>query len=138
MQLSPYLVFDGKCREAFGFYARCLEGTITTIMTYAEAPPGGPPPWSEDGIMHASITFEGQILMGSDGPTDGTPRSTHLAIGMTDTVRAEQVFNALSESGTVRMPLQKTFWAERFGMLTDKFGVPWMVSAGEPRVEGEG
>ncbi len=131
MQLSPYLVFDGKCREAFGFYARCLDGAITFIMTYADAPPGAQPfAWAQDGILHATITFDGQTLMGSDGPTDGTPRSTHLAVAMRDTARAERVFAALSEGGTVRMPMQPTFWAKRFGMLIDKFGVPWMVSAG--------
>ncbi len=136
MQLSPYLVFDGKCREAFQFYEQCLGGSIVTMMRYADAPPGGPPPWSEEGIMHASLTFDGQTLMGSDGPTDGTPRSTHLAVETMDPERAEQVFSALGEGGSIRMPMQETFWAERFGMLTDRFGVPWMVSAGKP--EGQG
>lgn len=133
MQLSPYLVFSGRCREAFEFYQECLGGEITAMMTYAEMPGvTGPEPWAREGILHATLAFDGQTLMGSDGPTDGTPSSTHLSVETGDMERAEQLFAKLSEGGSVRMPMQETFWAQRFGMCSDRFGVPWMVNAAKP------
>ena len=135
MKLTPYLMFNGQCREAFEQYEQWLGGKIVYMGTYGEAPgefQGTPE--MRDRIMHATLMFDGNSLMASDCPPDAPPLppSTHLAVETVTPEKAESLFAALSEGAEITMPLGETFWAYRFGMLTDKFGVQWMVSAGKP------
>jgi PhnB protein len=132
MNIDPYLTFNGNCGEAFRFYEKVLGGKIEMMMTYDQAPPeaGTVSPGSEKRIMHVRLSVGGQIIMGSDAPPQHfTPMggfSVSLAPDSRD--KAEKTFKALSEGGKVMMPFQKTFWAEGFGMVVDRFGTPWMVN----------
>ncbi len=132
MELTTYLHFNGNCEEAFKFYEKCLGGKILMMMTHAEAPPEmqGSPAWRSK-IMHARMSIGNQMLMGSDAPPDRylKPQGFSVSAGVTGAEEAERVYKALSEGGQVQMPLAETFWAIRFGMFVDKFGVPWMVNA---------
>ena len=132
MQLNIYLSFDGDCREAFGFYQRQLGGEIQAMMTWGESPMADQvPEGSRDLIMHASLQIDGQTLMGADAgppqPYEGV-KGAAVTINVEDTDEAARLFGGLSEGGDVQMPLQETFWAKRFGMFTDRFGVPWMIN----------
>ena len=135
MRINPYLTFDGQCRAAFELYARVLGGKIEMMMTHADSPMAdrAPAGW-RDKIMHARLVVGDQVLMGSDSPPEHheDAKGFSVSISIEDTARAERVFAALAESGTVRMPLQETFWALRFGMLVDRFGTPWMVNCERP------
>jgi len=131
MKLHTYLTFKGQCKEAFQFYEKCLGGKIEMMMTHAESPMAEQaPPEMQNQIMHASMTVAGTVLMGSDAPPQyaQTPAGFCVSIGVEQPAEAERIFTALSDGGTVNMPLQKTFWAERFGMLVDRFGTPWMIN----------
>ncbi len=131
MKLHTYLTFDGRCREAFEFYARCLDGRMKFMMTNAETPMAKEtPPDQQDRIMHATLVFGDQALMGSDAPPEWYSKSEgfSVSISVEEPAEAERIFTALSENGIVKMPIQETFWAQRFGMFTDKFGIPWMVN----------
>ena len=131
MQLSPYLVFNGQCEAAFKFYERCFGGKIEMMMTHGDSPMAEqvPPDWRNK-IMHARMALSDKVLMGSDAPPDRyeQPKGFSVSVGIDRPADAERVFGALAENGTVQMPLQKTFWAERFGMLVDQFGIPWMIN----------
>ena len=131
MQLNPYLEFNGQCEEAFRFYERCLGGKIVAMFTHADTPMEGqtPPEWRNK-IMHARLIVGDKVLMGSDMPkehSDGA-KGFSISVGVDDPQEAEKVFHALAEGGKVRMPIAETFWAHRFGMLEDRFGIPWMVN----------
>lgn len=132
MQLNPYLFFNGQCEAAFKFYEQCLGGKITAMMTYAESPESSMPvaPEWHNKIMHTSLKIGDQELMGSDSPPEyaETAQGFSVSINLTDPAEADRIFNALAENGTVKMPIQKTFWATRFGMLVDQFGTPWMIN----------
>jgi len=132
MQLNPYLLFNGQCEAAFKFYERTLGGKIEELITHAGTPAEThvPAEW-RDKIMHARLVVGDQVLMGSDAPPDQyePPSGFSVSIQTTDPAEAERIFKALSEKGTVRMPIQQTFWSPRFGMLVDQFGIPWMVNA---------
>ena len=134
MRLIPYLTFDGQCAEAFRFYEKVLGGKLETLMTHDESPMAGkvPAEWG-DRIMHAYLTAGDAHLMGSDAPPEhfAKPQGVHVSISLDDIPRAERIFEELSSGGTVTMPLDKTFWAERFGMLVDRFGIAWMINAGQ-------
>ena len=131
MQLNPYLSFNGKCEAAFKFYEQCLGGKIVFMMTYGDSPMAeqAPPEWRNK-ILHATLSVGNAVLQGADSPPEHYEEIKGFSIAMstTDPAEAERIFQVLAEKGTVRMPLQKTFWAERFGMLVDQFGVPWMVN----------
>ncbi len=131
MQLNPYLTFNGQCEAAFKFYERCLGGKIIAMMTHAGTPAEQhvPTEWRNK-ILHARLNVGDDVLMGSDAPPDRyeEPKGFSVSLQIKDPADAERIFHALSENGTVRMPIQKTFWAARFGMLVDKFGIPWMVN----------
>lgn len=135
MQLSPYLAFNGNCAEAFKFYERLLGGKIVMMMTHAGSPAAEhtPSEW-QDKIMHARLTIGDQVLMGSDAPPQyqQTPQGFSVSIQIDDPEEGERIFNGLAENGTVKMPFQQTFWAARFGMCIDRFGVPWMVNCENP------
>ena len=135
MHLHTYLVFKGQCEEAFRFYERCLGGKIEMMMTHGEAPTAEqvPPEWRSK-VMHTRLVVGDQALMGSDAPPAHyeEPKGFSVSLGVDDAAEAERIFHALAESGTVRMPLQETFWALRFGMLVDRFGIPWMINCERP------
>jgi PhnB protein len=134
MQISPYLNFDGQCAEAFRFYEQVLGGKIEMMMTFGESPMAGEvPPAAHDRVMHVSMTAGGQNLMGSDSPPEmyQRPQGLYVSLHYDTAEEGARVFNALAEGGTVVMPFEKTFWAEGFGMLTDRFGTPWMVNCGQ-------
>ena len=132
MQLNPYVIFNGQCEAAFKFYEQCLGGKITAVLTYGSSPMAEQTPseWHEK-IMHARLSVGDQVLMGSDsGPGQQYKQiqSISIALNIEQPTEAERVFNALAENVTIQMPIQSTFWATRFGMLVDQFGVPWMVN----------
>jgi PhnB protein len=131
MQLSPYLTFNGRCEAAFKFYERCLGGKIEAMMTHAGTPAEEhvPSEWRTK-ILHARLIVGDDVLMGSDAPPDHyeQPKGFSVSLQIKDPEAAERIFHALAENGTVQMPLQQTFWAARFGMLVDRFGIPWMVN----------
>ncbi len=131
MHTNPYLTFDGRCEEAFEHYAKALGGKIEMLMRYAGTPGEemAPPDW-RDKVMHATLTFGGNVLMGSDAPPERRQPMQGFSVSLQcDSVdEAERVWNALSEGGTVHMPLEETFWAARFGVVIDRFGTPWMVN----------
>ena len=131
MQVNPYLNFNGDCEAAFKFYAEALGGKIDMMMTFADAPSdaGVPADWRKK-IMHISMNLAGAALMGSDAPDDRyqKPQGFHVSLQTTEPGEAERAFAALSKGGAVRMPLQQTFFATRFGMVTDQFGIPWMIN----------
>ena len=137
MKINPYLNFNGKCAEAFKFYAKVLGGKDLTIMTFRDMPQGGGPPIPDaqkDWVMHARFTAGDVIIMGSDAPGGrySKPSGFSVNIGVDTPEEAERVFKALSEGGEIGMPMAETFWARRFGMLIDRFGVPWMVNCEKP------
>lgn len=134
MQLNPMLTFNGKCEEAFKFYAQCLGGKIQTMMKWGESPMADQvAPELRDKIIHTSMIVGEAALLGGDTPPDRyeEPKGLSVTIQLDDTAEAERVFGALSQGGTVTMPIQQTFWAARFGMCVDRFGIPWMVNSGQ-------
>ncbi len=135
MQLNAYLMFNGRCEAAFKFYERCFGGKLEMMHRHGESPMAQqvPPEW-RDKIMHARLVVGENVLMGSDAPPDHyeEPKGFSVSLGIDDPGDAERVFHALAEKGTVRMALQQTFWALRFGMLVDQFGIPWMVNCEGP------
>ena len=134
MKLNPYLMFNGQCEAAFKFYEQCLGGKITAMMTYGESPESSmsdqtPSEWRNK-IMHVGLMIGDQELMGSDSPPKyhEEPQGFSVSINLNEPAEAERIFNTLAENGKVRMPFQQTFWAYRFGMLVDQFGIPWMIN----------
>ena len=133
--LDSYLFFDGTCAEAMRFYERTLGAQLEAVMTYDQSPdPAHCPPGAGDRVMHASLLVDGRRLMASDVPpdmaADAKPmKGFALSLGYATVGEARRVFDALSQGGKVTMPMAKTFWAESFGMLTDRFGTAWMVSS---------
>ena len=131
MQLNPYLSFNGQCDAAFKFYEQCLGGKILFKMTYGESPMASHAPAdSLNKIMHITLKVGDRVLMGADAPPQHfeAAKGFNISIQSDDPAESERLFTALSENGQVRMPLQETFWAARFGMLVDQFGIPWMVN----------
>jgi PhnB protein len=133
MQIETYLTFNGNCEEALGFYARCLGGKALNLMRYEGSPMDNdelPPGWKQK-VLHATFEAEGARFMASDS-FPGTPAPAYsgfsISVYTDDKAKAERIFNALASGGQVTMPFAPPFWGGMFGMLTDKFGVPWMVS----------
>jgi PhnB protein len=138
MQINPYLNFNGDCEAAFTFYEQCLGGQRGGTFRYGGSPMAGsvPPDWSEK-VMHASITIGDMLLQGGDVvPAQyEAPKGFSLTIQSKDTAEAERIFEQLATGGSVTMPLEETFWAARFGMVVDRFGVPWLINcegSGQP------
>jgi PhnB protein len=135
--VRPYLFFPGNCEEAIEFYRTAIGAEVEMTMRFSESPdphpPGMIPPGAENKIMHTSFRVGDSVIMASDGaicgghPVKGF-EGFSLSIGVATEAEADQLFNALSAGGKVNMPLAKTFWSPRFGMLTDKFGIDWMIS----------
>jgi PhnB protein len=133
MEVNPYLSFDGQCEAAFTFYARVMGGQVGTIFRYAGTPLTHqvPADW-HDKVMHGSVTVGGMELMGADVAPDGyqAPKGFSLSINLTDSSEAERIFQELGAGGQIVMPLEKTFWADRFGMVVDRFGMSWTINCG--------
>ena len=134
MEVVPYLSFDGRCAEAFRFYERLLGGRIGMMMRWSESPIADQvaPEWGER-IIHATLELDGALLLASDAPPShyGKPQGFSVSIQTDDLDKAERIFAGLAEGGEIQMPLAETFWAKRFGMVTDRFGIPWMVNCGD-------
>jgi PhnB protein len=133
MLVQPYLSFNGRCEEAIEFYRKAVGAEPVMVMRFKESPepppPGMVPPGSENKIMHASLRIGDSTVMATDGGCQGneTFQGFSLSLTASSEAEAERVFAALSDGGQVRMPLTKTFFSPRFGMLADRFGVSWMV-----------
>ena len=132
-KIEPYLTFGGRCEEAMAFYTKALGATVEMAMRFSESPEPMPegmvPPGFENKIMHASIMIGESRIMLSDGCGDATEYTGFsLSISVANEAEADAAFNALADGGKVTMPMEKTFWSPKFGMLTDRFGVSWMVS----------
>ncbi|HEX3671681.1 MAG TPA: VOC family protein [Candidatus Cybelea sp.] len=134
MQLEPYLFFDGKCEEALNFYKDVFGGEVEGLSRWSEMPKDAPgpsvTPETENRVMHANFQSPGVSFMASDaspGKTYGEG-AISLSIGTSDAAEAERVFNQLAAGGKVEMPMTDMFWGARFGMLTDKFGIDWMIN----------
>ncbi len=131
MQLNAYLHFNGQCEAAFKFYEQALGGKIAAMMRYDATPAMGHVPAAmRDKVIHARVQIGDTIIMGSDAPPDrysGAPRGFALSLRAETVGEGERAFRALSDGGQISMPIGKTFFAASFGMLTDRFGVPWMV-----------
>ena len=133
MLIQPYLFFDGRCEEAIEFYRRALGAQVTARMRFKDSPephqPGMCAAGSEDKVMHASVRIGDTTLLASDGRCEGRPSFEGFALSLTvsDEAEAERLFGLLADGGQVQMPLGKTFFSPRFGMVADRFGVSWMV-----------
>lgn len=130
MQISPYLSFKGDCEEAFKFYENHLGAKIEAVFRYGESPMANTVPADWQGkVMHGSIRIGEQLLMGADMAENyQAPQGISLSLHMKNAGESEALFAALADGAQVLLPLQKTFWAERFGMLIDRFGIPWMLN----------
>ena len=134
MKLNPYLAFDGRCREAFEFYEKTLGGSISFIQTIGESPMASDmPPEAHGRVMHVTLQIGDQVLQGADAPLGQFTKPAGFCVAMhfDEVAEGERVFTALAQNGNVQMPFQPTFWAKGFGMLIDRFGTPWIVSARE-------
>ncbi len=133
MLVQPYLSFNGRCEEAIEFYRKAVGAEPVMVMRFKESPepppPGMVPPGSENKIMHASLRIGDSTVMATDGGCQGNETFQGFSLSLTTSseAEAERVFAALGEGGEVRMPLTKTFFSPRFGMLADRFGVGWMI-----------
>lgn len=133
--MSTHLSFNGDCRDAMTFYAKVLAGEVTFMLTYAESPMKDEVDANfQDKVLHAEINLGGRTLMGADAPAQMYEKPTGASVQLyyEDVAIARQVFDDLLEGGSAMMPFGETFWAKGFGMLTDKFGIHWMINAGEP------
>ncbi len=135
MRITPYLSFNGQCEAALKFYERCLGGRILTIMPYAGSPMAGevPPEWGKK-IMHATFSLGDHTFGSADAPPGSyrNPQGLSLTLHIDEPSETDRVWAMLAERGTVQMPLQETFWARRFGVLTDEFGTPWLIQCERP------
>jgi PhnB protein len=138
MFVNPYLFFDGRCEEAINFYRQAIGAELVRMMRYSESPDKTPEgmlaPGSENKVMHAEFRLGDSLIMASDGSCHGNPKfdgvSLTLSVGSEN--EAERAFAALGDGGQVQMPLMKTFFSPKFGMVADKFGVSWMVIVPQP------
>ncbi len=130
MQVSPYLNFPGNCKEAFDFYAKVLGGKIETMQTHADSPMKDERADWGDKILHVTMKVDDTTLSGSDAPPEyyHKPEGFYVTLGIEKPADADRIYNALKDGGSVQMPIQETFWAKRFAMLTDRYGIPWMIN----------
>ena len=133
MRVEPYLFFDGRCEEAIEFYRRVLGAEVTALIRYKDSPeppqPGMVPPGSENKVLHSNLRIGETMVMASDGNCRGKPSFQGFSLSVTapNEAEAERMFAALADGGQVQMPLAKTFFSPRFGMVADRFGVSWMI-----------
>ena len=135
MQVNPYLSFKGECEAAFKLYEQCLGAQVGMIFRYAGTPMADqvPADW-QDKVMHGTLTFGDQVLMGGDVAPDRyeEPKGFSLSVHLDNPTEADRIFFELSRDGRILMPFEKTFWAERFGMVVDRFGIPWLINCEVP------
>lgn len=134
MRMNPYLDFGGNCAEAFAFYERDLGARVTAMMRFRDGPAADQVgPEQQDKVMHAELELAGSVLMGTDGEGCGQPAArvtgVHLVLNVAEPTEAERLFALLAEGGAIEVPIGETFWAKRFGMVVDRFGVPWMINS---------
>ena len=135
MYIQPYLFFDGRCQEALDYYVSALGAKVEMSMRFKDSPEpaghGQMPPGSENNVMHASFRIGDTVVMASDGYGKGKPvfQGFALSLSVNSPAEADRYFSALAKGGTITQPLIQTFFSPSFGMVTDKFGVPWMVVA---------
>jgi PhnB protein len=131
MEMAPYLSFKGECEAAFAFYEKCFGGRREEMFRYAGSPIANEvgSDWS-DKIMHGSVTVGDKLLMGADVAPERyeEPKGFSLSLHIKNVAEAERIFHELARNGRVVMPLEKTFWAERFGMVIDRFRIPWAIN----------
>jgi PhnB protein len=135
MKLNPYLLFDGDCDAALNFYAQAVGAKTQTMMRYDGAPDCAQmSPEMKNKVLHARFTVGDTVVMASDCPPDRytKPQGQALSLSVDNPAEADRLFQNLAQGGTVTMPIEKTFFAERFGMVTDRFGVPWMINCEKP------
>lgn len=135
LSVQPYLVFGGRCEDALNFYKEAFGAEVVTMMRFKESPEKHDmPECFEDKVMYASVRVGTSVVMASDGRCEGPASFDGFSLSLTapDEGTAERIFAALGEGGLVSMPLEKTFWSPKFGMLQDKFGLGWMVSVAQP------
>jgi PhnB protein len=133
MQVQPYLFFDGRCEEAVEFYRRVLDAEVTSLVRFKDSPephePGMVPPGAGDKVMHMSFRIGDTTVLASDGRCEGRPSFQGFSLSLTvpNDDEAERRFASLADGGRVQMPLTRTFFSSRFGMVADRFGVSWMI-----------
>jgi len=142
MQVQPYLFYEGRCEEAIEFYKKTLGAKVDMLMRYKDAPPGAEPKAEQcggvvppaDKVMHAAFRIGETTVMASDGMASGKAdfKGFGLSVNVADKAEAERTFKALGDGGQVTMPMSETFFANAFGMVTDRFGITWMVIAPKP------
>lgn len=135
MQLSTHLLFSGECQEAFTFYAECFGGSKLWMMTYGDSPAAGEASanW-QDKILHATLIIGNSTLSGADVlPEQQNASGFYVLLDVDDVSDANRIFNALAKGGVVRMPLQSTFWSPAFGVVIDRFGIPWEINCAGTR-----
>jgi PhnB protein len=134
MIVQSYLFFEGRCEEALEFYKKAIGAEVTAMMRNSDSPDQSEtPPGMDNKVLHCNFNVGETQLMASDGMCSGTPKFAGISLSITakDAAEAERLFAALAEGGQVQLPMHETFFAERFGMAADKFGVSWMVIAGK-------
>jgi PhnB protein len=135
--VKPYLAFNGNCEEAINFYKECMDGEVLYIGRYGDSPMKGKGP--DNAVMHCTLKIGDTYIMACDNMSDEykiiVGNNISLALGTSDVAAAESVFEKMAAGGNVTFPMQETFWAERFGMLTDKFGINWMFNVDKPRTD---
>jgi PhnB protein len=134
MLLIPHLSFNGQCEAAFKLYEACLGGKITFLLTYGASPAAADAPEMADKIVHATLQVGDQRITGADVAPGryAKPQGFSVQLNVDDPGDAERIFNTLAEGGRVTLPLQQTFWARRYGVVTDRFGTPWEINCGTP------
>jgi PhnB protein len=139
MKVSPYLNFNGQCREAFSFYEKALGGKLNFLMTWGEMPGADQyPPETHKLVMHATLSVGDQLVMGADSPPGRYEQSKGISVSLhvNDVDEGKRIFDALAGNANVTMPFQQTFWSAGFGMCVDRFGIPWMVNTEAPATAG--
>jgi len=134
MKVTPYLLFNGQCEEAFRTYERVLGGKIIASFNFGDSPMAAQFPEMANKVMHARIDIGDQMILGSDCPPQYFQKAqgTSVCLEADDVASAERIFSALAEGGEVKMPIQETFWAKRYGQVVDRFGTPWMINVAAP------
>jgi PhnB protein len=135
MEIQPYLFFEGRCDEAIEFYKSALGAQVIMRMTYKEGPEGTCKPGLEDKVMHSAFRVGDAVVLASDGMASGEPKFQGVSLSLTvpDAATSERFFNALSDGGSVQLPLTQTFFSPSFGMVSDRFGVHWMLMVPQER-----
>jgi PhnB protein len=136
MKINPYLIFNGNCGEAMKFYEKVLGGKISSMMTYGETPAAEHvSPQKRNSIIHARLVFGDNVLMASDDGSEHfeAMKGMSVTVNVDTPAEAERIFKDLADGAKVMMPIQETFWALRYGMLTDRFGTPWMINCEKPQ-----